>query len=45
MDHVTRATPFSGMISHPKANILQDLQAPEILTTLAVAVPGIFQVV
>ena len=30
MDHVTRATPFSGMISRPKANIWLSLEAHKI---------------
>ena len=42
MDHVTRATPLSGMISHPKASISHSLQANKILTTVALAVPKIF---
>ena len=29
-DHVTRATPLSGMISHPKANMSHSLQAYKI---------------
>jgi len=31
MDHVTWATPLSGMISPPKANIWHSLQAHKIL--------------
>jgi len=30
MDQVTRATPFSGMISRPKANIWHSLHAHKI---------------
>jgi len=26
MDHMTRATPFLGMVSHPKANTWYSLQ-------------------
>jgi len=30
MDHVTRATSISGMVSRPKANIWHSLQANKI---------------
>jgi len=30
MDHMTRAIPLSGMISHPNANIRHSLQAQKI---------------
>jgi len=44
MDHVTRATPFSGMISIPKANIWHSLQTQNMMTLVS-AVPEIFHVV
>ena len=40
MDHMTRATSFSGMVGRPKANTWYSLQN---LTTVASAVPEIFQ--
>jgi len=30
MDHVTRATPFSGIVGHPKANTWSSLQTHKV---------------